>query len=310
MAPSADENDTGPDLLDAARAAGLEIGQPAEPTDRYLEARGLRFHYLDWGNGHLPHLVFLHGFAQQAHSWDFAALSVRDLFHVVSLDLRGHGDSDWSPDGEYRHEEYLADLDTVLEATGIGQVVLCGLSLGGRLAFSYASEHPKVVRGLIVVDAAPAMQAPGARRIRRFVEGVDEWDSFEEMVRHVARYTRRRRPLEQIRGSLRHSSHRRDDGKWTWKYDPLLRRPRPANPRSYEGDLWETLRAVRCPTLFVRGAQSDIVSQETAERAATELPGAKLEVVESAGHLVPGDNPVGFAHAIRPFLKQFADTVA
>ena len=67
---------------------------------------------------------------------------------------------------------------------------------------------------------------------------------------------------------------------------------------------------MRCPTLFVRGAQSDVVSQETAERAATELPGAKLEVVESAGHLVPGDNPVGFTHAIRPFLKQFANAVA
>ena len=306
MAPPADETDSGRGLLDAARAAGLEINQPAEPADRFVKTRGLRFHYLDWGNGHLPHLVFLHGFAQQAHSWDFAALSVRDLFHVVSLDLRGHGDSDWSPDGEYRQVDYLTDLDAILEVIGLKQVVLSGLSLGGRLSFLYASEHPEVVQGLIVVDAAPAMQTPGARRIRQFVEGVDEWDSFEEMVRHVARYTRRRRPLEQIRGSLRHSSHRRDDGKWTWKYDPRLRRPRPTRQPSNEGDLWQPLNAVRCPTLFVRGAQSEVVSQETAERAAKAVPGARLEVVDAAGHLVPGDNPVGFANAVRPFLEELA----
>lgn len=304
MAPSSDENDPGPNLFDAARAAGLEINQPAEPDDRFVETGGLRFHYLDWGNGHLPHLVFLHGFAQQAHSWDFAALSLRDLYHIVSLDLRGHGDSDWSPDGEYRQDDYLSDLDVILGAIGLQHAVLCGLSLGGRLAFLYASQHPEVVRGLIVVDAAPVMQTPGARRIRQFVEGVDEWDSFEEMVLHVARYTRRRRPLEQIRGSLRHSSHRRDDGKWTWKYDPRLRKPRPDRPPSHEDDLWATLSAVRCPTLFVRGAQSDVVSQETAERAAEAVPGAGLEVVDAAGHLVPGDNPVGFASAVRPFLQE------
>lgn len=291
-------------LLEAAEAAGLDIPEPAEPVDRTVRANGLNFHYLDWGNDHLPPLLFTHGFAQQAHSWDFASLMFRDRFHVISLDLRGHGDSDWAPDGSYMLSDYVSDLAGIVDELGLESVAIGGHSLGGRVAFIYASQHVAVVNGLIVVDVGPHVSKSGSSRIRDFVQGQDEWDSFEDLVEHVYKFTGGLRKREQIMGSVQRAAKQMPDGRWTWRYDRVLRGERKPDPMWDTERLWAALRGVKCPMLLVRGALSDVLSPEAAEAIIAAVPGSEQVVVENAEHRVPGDNPAGFAEAVNPFLNR------
>lgn len=293
-----------PGLLDAARAAGIDIREPALPVDRSYEASGLRFHCLDWGNLDRPPLLFLHGFAQQAHSWDFVALGLRDLCHVVSLDLRGHGDSGWPAAPDYRISDYAIDVAAVIGAAGLRAPTVCGLSLGGRIALMHAASAPLATRALIVVDAGPSVAPAGRDRIRRFVESQQVFESFDELVAYTMRYTRRLRTEAQVRGSLRHATRQTAEGKWTWKYDPRLRERRPPDPEASEQRMWDALGRIRCPSLFVRGSESDILTPEALEQMHGAVPGSEVAVVERAGHLVPGDNPAGFVKAVRPFLQR------
>ncbi len=289
-----------PAVVQAARAAGLHIVSPAEPEDRWVTVNGLRLHYLDWGNPQLPALIFLHGFAQQAHSWDFAALALRHRFHCVSLDLRGHGDSDWSPRAEYELDYYVSDVEALVRSLACDRPVVCGLSMGGRTAYTYAARNPEGVRALIVAEAAPESRLAGRRAVSDFTAGTDEFDTFEDVVARTLAYNPRRTP-EQVRGSLRHSVRQRPDGKWTWKWDPALRQARTA---SLYGPVaqWAALSRVRCPTLFVLGAQSEMVAPETVRRMVAAVPGSIAETVENAGHLVAGDNPAGFDAAVKRFF--------
>jgi pimeloyl-ACP methyl ester carboxylesterase len=246
----------------------------------------------------------LHGFAQQAHSWDFVALGLRDLCHAIAVDLRGHGDSGWPAPPDYAISDYARDMRTLLEAEGLTRPIVCGLSLGGRVAFDLAAELHEAMRALIVVDVGPSIAPAGRERIRRFVESQQVFESFEEMVAYTLKYTRRLRTEQQVRGSLRHATRQLPDGKWTWKYDPRLRGQRPPASAASEDRIWAALARIKCPTLLVRGAESDILSPEVFERMRQTIPESQVAVVEHAGHLVPGDNPAGFVKAVRPFIER------
>lgn len=298
------DSTSGPGLLDAARSAGVEIHEPALPEDRFFHASGIRFHYLDWGNAVRPPLLMLHGFAQQAHSWDFVALGLRDLCHAVAVDLRGHGDSGWPALPDYGIGHYASDMRALLEAEALTRPIVCGLSLGGRVAFDLAAELPEALRALIVVDVGPSIAPAGRERIRRFVESQQVFESFDEMVAYTLKYTRRLRTEQQVRGSLRHATRQLPDGKWTWKYDPRLRGQRPPVSSASEDRIWAALVRIKCPTLLVRGAESDILSPDVFERMHRTVPQSEVAVVKRAGHLVPGDNPAGFVKAVRPFIER------
>lgn len=290
-------------LYDAARAMGVAFAREVQPVDRTVQANGLRFHYLEWGDPHNPPMLLLHGFAQTGHSWDFVSLAFCDRFRVIALDQRGHGDSDWAPDGDYSMEAQQRDLHAIVEALDLRGFVLMGLSMGGRNSFVYAATHPERVRALVIVDAAPENRRAGTDNIRRFVQSDDELDSVEEFVARVVRYNPRRSP-EQVRGSILHNIKQLPNGKWTWKYDKRLRSPdrRMAPDPELTKRLWGLLEGLRCPTLVVRGAESDVVALETAQEMVRRIPGAQLATVERAGHLVMGDNPAGFQRAVTSFL--------
>ena len=142
-------------LHEAAREAGVQFHENTVPQSNFIEANGLKFHYLEWGDRTNQPIMMLHGMGQTAHSWDFAALALCDRFYVVALDQRGHGDSDWDADTNYSLDAYQSDLVSVLTALGLDNIVMMGLSMGGRNAFTYAADHPCQVSGLIVVDSAP-----------------------------------------------------------------------------------------------------------------------------------------------------------
>ena len=290
-------------LYNAARAMGVPFKEEVVPQDRYASANGLRFHYLEWGDPANPPMLLLHGFAQTCHSWDFIALTFSDRFHVISMDQRGHGDTDWAPDGDYSPEAHRADTDAFAQAIGLDGFVLIGLSMGGRNALTYAANHPERVRAVAIVDAAPENLRAGGENIRRFVQQDDELGSVEEFVERVLKYNPRR-SAQQVRGSIMHNLKQLPNGNWTWKYDKLLRSS-DARWRSDPGlsdRLWGYVDSLKPPTLVVRGAKSDLIATQTAEDMQRRMPNGHLATVEGAGHLVPGDNPAGFATAVSEFL--------
>ena len=293
-------------LHEAARAQGVTFEREAVPEDRFVEANGMRFHCLDWGNAGAPGMLLLHGFAQTCHSWDFVALAFCDRYHVVALDQRGHGDSDWAEDGDYSPEAQQGDIAAVVSAIGLRDFVLMGLSMGGRNSFTYAATHPDDVRALVVVDAGPQNMRTGSQKIRNFVQQEDELDSVEDFVQRVLAYNPLRDPV-QVRGSIMHNLKQLPTGKWTWKYDRRFRQP---GGRRFQQDpemtqrLWRYMESLTCPTLVVRGAQSDIIALDTADGMHKRIPDGRMATVEKAGHLVMGDNPSGFERAVTEFLSE------
>ena len=290
-------------LHEAARRMGVPFTVENEPVDRFVEVNGINLHYLEWGNTDRPTILMLHGISQQAHSWDFISLPLSVDYRVIALDQRGHGDSDWSPNGNYSTDIYVGDIEGFVGAMGLQNFHLMGHSMGGRNSLAWASGRPGVLKSLTIVDTGPETQRRGQNRIQQFRELPDELDTLDEFASRVMEYTGRNR--EQTMGALKYSIRQRQDGKWTWKYDKAMRVSGFRAPTWTPEQLWDGWRKIDCPALVVRGARSDIFADETMVRMAEEHPDCTTVTVENAGHLVQGDNPPDFLAAVRSLLSRF-----
>ena len=291
-------------LYAAARESGVTFSKDWVPQSKTVHANNLNFRYLEWGKPENPVILMLHGFAQQAHSWDFVALSFADRYRIIALDQRGHGDSDWATDGDYTPETQEKDIAAIVKELNLQDMILFGLSMGGRNAFTYAAKNPNNIRGLVVVDSAPEIISKGTKNIKNFIEQEDELDSIDAFVDRVIKYNPRRDPV-QIRGSIVNNLKELPNGMWTWKYDKILRSKNRfgshSNPETSKR-LWGHLEQLKCPTLVVRGEQSDMVATDIANDMCARIPKSQLSVIQNAGHLVTGDNPSGFEKAVTIFL--------
>ena len=291
-------------LHEAARGMGVPFIEENEPEDRVVDANGLRFHYLEWGDPSKPTVLMLHGVSQQAHSWDFISLPLSSDYHVISLDQRGHGDSDWAADADYSLDAMVGDLDAIVPALGLdgGKFHLVGHSMGGRNSFVWASRHPGALQSLTIVDTGPETATRGRQRIQRFQKLPDNLDTLDEFADRIQEYTGRTR--EQVLGALKYSIRQGVDGKWTWKYDRVIReRGRQDGPWSPE-QLWECWRLIDCQTLVTRGDRSDVFADETLQRMGREIADCETVTISNAGHLVQGDNPPEFLAAARAHLER------
>jgi len=288
-------------LYEAARAAGIHFDRPHEPRTGEVGRGEITLRYLEWGDRRLPVVLLLHGFAQTAHSWDFVSLALAGAYRVIALDARGHGDSDWAVDRDYSLAAHQRDLDHLVEVLDIRFLAVIGLSMGGRSAYTFAARRPELVKALVIVDTGPVGMTAGGRRIRSFVQLPDERESYEDFVKSVHDY-QPLRSIEQIRDTLKFNVRQMPDGKWTWKYDRVLRDPGFRRPTSTPEEGWTHLRQIRCPTLLVRGDQSDVLAHETALEMSKTISECTYQVVQRAGHIVPGDNPAGFVETVKPWL--------
>lgn len=294
-------------LAQAVEAAGLSPRQVVLPEDREVELGGLRFHYLDWGNAHLPHVVLLHGGSLTAHTWDLAALLLRDRYHLVALDQRGHGDSDWTPEeqlDEDAGEQMLDDTRRFIDFLGYERLSLVGMSMGGINSIRYAARHPQRLDALGIVDVAPESMRAGLIEMEAFRTETETLRDFDDFVARAVRFMPHR-PVAHLRYSLAHSLRRQPAGGYTWKRD---RRPRPRRPDAAANQgradaLWDDVRAIRTPALLFRGAESKILSAEIADRTVKAMGDARLVVIPRATHNVHSDNPSDFAHALDAFLS-------
>ena len=284
-------------LHEAAREKGVPFTLENEPADRNVTVNGMNFHYLEWGSPGNPLVVMLHGGSQQAHSWDFVSLPLSEHYHIIAMDQRGHGDSDWAPDGDYTIEAHQGDIDGFISALGLDGFHLIGHSMGGRNSYVWASNNSRKLKSLVIVDTGPEAQSRGRNRIQNFRELPDELDTFEEFATRVQEYTGRTR--EQTLGALKYSIRQRADGKWTWKYDKALRTPG-RNERQWTSEqLWDAVVKITCPTLVIRGGNSDIFADATMAKMKEVIPNCSTVTVPDAGHLVAGDNPADFLTAVR-----------
>ena len=290
-------------LHEAARRMGVPFTVENEPVDRFVKVNGINLHYLEWGDTDRPAILMLHGISQQAHSWDFISLPLSVDYRVIALDQRGHGDSDWSPNGNYSTDIYVGDIEGFVGAMGLENFHLMGHSMGGRNSLAWASGRPGILKSLTIVDTGPETQRRGQNRIQQFRELPDELDTLDEFASRVMEYTGRNR--EQTMGALKYSIRQRQDGKWTWKYDKAMRVSGFRAPTWTPEQLWDGWRKIDCPALVVRGARSDIFADETMVRMAEEHPDCTTVTVENAGHLVQGDNPPDFLAAVRGLLSRF-----
>jgi pimeloyl-ACP methyl ester carboxylesterase len=288
-----------------------------EPTSiRVPGADGLALHALEWSRDGVP-LLLVHGFGNEAHVWDEIAPAVAPYYRTVALDLRGHGDSDRDPEARYDYDAHVADLEAATAALGIERLVLVGHSLGGRVAILFAGRHPERVAGLVIVDSAPELDPRGTLRIQLDVQrGAGpggEGPSFASEAEYGELLSRNYPAAgpEALRRLARYGLRRRADGRLEPKLDPawfrLRREASEEAMRTREarltGELWDALGRVPCPCLVIRGAASDVVSADVAERMVEEvLPAGRLAVIPRAGHSVMVDNPEACRDAVLDFV--------
>ncbi|MSQ29554.1 MAG: alpha/beta hydrolase [Dehalococcoidia bacterium] len=295
----------------AAKAAGIQPPDIVQPEERWVPLNGIRFHYLDWGNPQLPHVVLLHGGSLTAHTWDMAALLLRDRYHLVALDQRGHGDTEWTPEGELgrdNSELMLEDTRQFIEHLGYEHLTLVGMSMGGMNAIRYAARHPERLDALAIVDIAPETMREGLVEMEQFRQETETLRRFDDFLERAIRFMPHRAP-EHLRYSLTHSLKQTEQG-WTWKQDhrprPMaeLSEPERATGRAQSADaLWADVRAIRVPTILFRGANSKILAADVAARTVAAMRDARLVVIPRATHNVHSDNPADFAAALNAFLS-------
>lgn len=260
-----------------------------------------RMHYLLWGDTSAPTVVFLHGGGLNAHTWDSVCTSLSSQFRCIAVDLRGHGDSEWSPDADYRVEVLAEDLHGLVRELHLRSFALVGHSLGAFVGLRYAALHPAAVVGYVAVDASPFVRNESlARRIVSFIVAKDSFGDLDEAVAH-ARTLRPDRDRASLRRGVERNVRRRYDGQWMWKYDRrhLVEHgveARIADVRRLVPDA----RRVRCPVLLIRGSEG--LRSEEAEEFASTLADCRIVTIDGAGHNVHADAPDAFIDATRPFL--------
>lgn len=271
--------------------------------DELIELRGLRFAYRDWAakTPGAPTLVLLHGYTGHARSWDAFAEAMTDRYRVIALDQRGHGASGWAAQGSYAIAEMVADLEAFVAALGLDGFTLLGLSMGGMVTIGYAGKRPKELAAAVIVDIGPELIRSGSQRIQEGQKAKDVFDSKDEAFA-AARAVNDLPPEAHHRHRSDYSLMRTEDGRWTYRFDRVLRSPGELKITSPE-DSWASCAAIAVPTLLVRGAQSDILSPEVAQKMVEVIPAASFALVADSGHSVPLDAPDGFLAACRAWLK-------
>ena len=252
-----------------------------------------------------PPVLFLHGGGQTRHAWGATAQLVADRgWRSVALDLRGHGDSQWAPNGDYSFTSFCADAVAVADQLG-RPPVLVGASLGGMAAMlaEGTSDRP-VSCGLVLVDITSKVNEEGIQRIGAFMQsGVDGFDTLEDAAAAIAAYTPQRKRTVNPAGLAKVLRQR--DGRWYWHWDPLVinQDRTEVMPERFRPLLEAAMRNIAVPTMLVWGLLSDVVTQEGVDELTERIPHASVVEVGGAAHMIAGDRNDAFSDAVVTFLE-------
>jgi len=273
-----------------------DVGQrDRQPVDRYLDVNGLRIHYVDWGGTEKP-LVMVHGLDRVARTFDHLAVRLSPAYRVIAVDMRGHGDSGWDPQGRYLVEDHVGDLEGVVQQLGLRDLVLWGNSTGGRVVQVFAGKHPELVSHVISEDVGPERPRQiadnYAKRVQQEQAG---WASEDELLAQLGK-TNPRMSLAVLEPYVRYGTRKRADGRIEWKRDPQLVNGFIAT------DLWRFVRTITSPILYILGGRSNIVPPETQEELRKTLPNAQLITIPDVGHYPSDEKPDEVMRIVSRFL--------
>ncbi len=286
---------------------------PGPTSNRFISQR-LRLNYVDWGNPDAPPLILQHGGRDHCRSWDWVAEELRHDWHVIAADLRGHGDSEWSPEGHYGMDAFVYDFAQLVHTLDYEQVTIISHSLGGNIATRFAGLYPEKVRKLVNIEGlgpSPESRAEAAeigtdKRLRQWIE-----DKRKSAGRLPRRYDTLRAAFERMKGENSflteaqarhltiHGASRNEDGTWSWKFDNYL----------YVWDITDITyaqvqaiwQAITCPVLIFHGADSFVSNPEKDGRMVF-LPTARVIEYENAGHWLHHDQFDRFMADAKAFL--------
>ena len=244
-------------------------------VDRFIRVGDLNLHYLEWGTPANPPVIMVHGLSGNAPGFDALAPHFVAKYHVMSVDVRGRGDSDWAKDSDYSNDAYVGDLEGLRAALGLERFSLVGTSMGGRISLAYAGTYPDRVERAVINDIGPEVDPRGGERISTSTRDAS---TFFQTMDDVVIWHRQQRPAfnqmseEQQRLTAGYAVKPVPGGGFTWKMDPAVRQdPRRPAPEA----VWAQAMQITAPLLLVRGAESDLLSKEVAERhgsRAAQLP--------------------------------------
>jgi len=288
--------------------------QELGPTSNSFISQRLRLHYLDWGNASAPPLLLLHGGRDHARSWDWVAAQLKDDWHVIAPDWRGHGDSAWAPDGDYRPLSYVYDLAQLIHQLKLAPVTIVAHSMGGNIALRYAGLYPENVAKLVAIEGlGPSPKMLAERRAQDFGQRLRDW--IEAKRKAAARQPRRYATLddalarmreengflseEQARHLTIHGVNRNEDGSWSWKFDNYLNLPWVSDIDPDESaQLWSR---ITCPTLLMYGEKS-WASNPTEDGRLAHFTNARVVTFADAGHWLHHDQYDRFMAELNGFL--------
>lgn len=286
------------------------------PQSHFYSSQRLRLHYLDWGNEAAPLLILVHGGRDHAHSWDWVARALRATYHVVALDLRGHGDSEWASGSMYSVVDSVLDLVCLIDTLAADSVTLIGHSYGGAVVALFAGIYPEKVSQLVVIEGLGVplrmlqeVQEDAAWvRIRNWVKKTKgyvrhrmrKYPNMEEGVQRM-RSANEHLSLEQAEHLTQHGLRKNEDGSYSWKYDPLSRALSPL--RYSESELQELRSRIDCPTLLLHGLES-WTGDPLADGRGEVIRGARSVGIPNAGHWPHHDRLNLFVETVNAFLSE------
>jgi pimeloyl-ACP methyl ester carboxylesterase len=291
-----------------------QIMQQLGPSSQSFMSQRLRLHYVDWGNPEAPPLILQHGGRDHCRSWDWVAEKLCKDWHVIAPDLRGHGDSAWSPEGNYAMDAFVYDFAQLIHTIGADEVTIIAHSLGGNIATRFTGLYPDKVRKMVNIEGlgpSPEMRAEvearsRAERLRTWIE--DKRKAAGRQPRRYetleAAYARMKEEnsfltVEQARHLTLHGANRNEDGTWSWKFDNYLNVWSVSDmPYSEQEQLW---RAITCPILLLYGADSFASNPEKDGRL-ENFQDARVIEYENAGHWLHHDQFERFMADVKGFL--------
>ncbi len=274
----------------------------AQATSRYATINDLRMHYVEWGDAQATPMVCLHGLRAYGHWFDEFAAVVSNRYRVLALDQRGRGETDWAADGDYTREAYVSDVEAFVETLQLDRFILIGHSMGGLNAIHYATRHPDRVLELGVLDIGPEVDPTGMQRMRTELgntpAGFDSWQAAKAFLKMRHPKASEENRQTRLNWMLKEGS----DGRIAWRIDQAIFDPnlKPDNPQQ----TWALLSQIRCPTLILRGGESDVLSVDTCQKMLTHIPDSQWVDIPGAGHMVLEDNPEACNAALLDFFNR------
>ena len=299
MVAAMGDSRTGQDEIERTRLPGTPV-----PSHEFPGAGGVTIRGDVWGDPNGQVVILQHGGGQTRHAWKGAGETLGDAgYYAVSIDARGHGDSDWDPQARYEPEMNVQDLIAVAAALGAEAPILVGASMGGSTSLLAVGEARLNASALVLVDIAPRIEIAGTAKIREFMdqrpEGFDSLEQVSEAIANYQPHRKRPRTLDGLAKNVRLGS----DGRYYWHWDPA-RRNRSWDMTDHRANLERAADNLDLPVLLVRGGLSDVLSEEGAQAFLTQCPHAEYVNVTDAAHMVAGDRNDIFSGSVVDFLHR------